>query len=136
VNPVNDYFTRFDYAWDYYDAPAKQLKQWLDPLGTGTMTLDGYDPPGNSVTNTAAKTGFKIWPNPAGDLLQFETGEAAGPEMAELSVFHISGTLLLQVHAPRSGPYSLDVSQLGLGIYILQVRIDKESARQLFIIAR
>lgn len=40
-NPVNDYFSRFDMQWDYKTDSTKQLKCWLDPVNSGTQTLDG-----------------------------------------------------------------------------------------------
>jgi len=40
----NDYYSRFDMNWDYYSRPKKQLKAWLDPTNTGTMSLNGFDP--------------------------------------------------------------------------------------------
>jgi hypothetical protein len=43
VNSVNDYYTKFDYAWDYYSEPTKQLKHWLDPDNTGVLSLPGFD---------------------------------------------------------------------------------------------
>ncbi|MFC2138118.1 T9SS type A sorting domain-containing protein [Bacteroidota bacterium] len=42
--PIEDYFTRFSFAWDKYSAKEEQLKYWLDPVNTGVGTLDGYDP--------------------------------------------------------------------------------------------
>lgn len=40
-NPVNDYFSRFDMAWEYRSDSAKQLKYWLDPLNTNAQSLSG-----------------------------------------------------------------------------------------------
>lgn len=40
-NPVNDYFARFNMAWDYRADSTKQLKYWLDPLKSGTQMLEG-----------------------------------------------------------------------------------------------
>lgn len=40
-NPVNDYYERFSYAWDYKSDTAQQLKYWLDPLNTGVQVLNG-----------------------------------------------------------------------------------------------
>ncbi len=40
-NPVNDYFERFDLAWDHYADSTKQLKCWLDPLNAGAKQIDG-----------------------------------------------------------------------------------------------
>lgn len=40
----NDYYSRFDYAWNYYSNPSQHLETWLDPLKTGVMKLNGFDP--------------------------------------------------------------------------------------------
>jgi len=42
--PIEDYFTRFSFAWDKYSSKNQQLKYWLDPVNTGAGVLDGYDP--------------------------------------------------------------------------------------------
>lgn len=42
--PVNDYFAKISYAWDYYDVAANQVKAWLDPLGIGADVCQGYNP--------------------------------------------------------------------------------------------
>lgn len=47
-NSVNDYYLKFNLAWDYYSTSSKQLKSWLDPAGSNPMTLNGYDPNGGS----------------------------------------------------------------------------------------
>ncbi len=43
-NPQYDFFVRFDKTWNYKSQNNRQLKRWLDPGGTGKLTLDGYDP--------------------------------------------------------------------------------------------
>jgi len=136
VNPVNDYYTKFDYAWDYYDDPAKQLKHWLDPFpGTGTMTLDGLKPVSVSKTTVPEDRQLRIYPNPADGLLHVQT-DLPGQGITEISVYHISGKLLLQFRSTQTDTHSLDVSNLGPGIYILRLRKDKQMANQRFIIAR
>ncbi len=40
-NPVNDYFARFDMAWEFKPDSSGQLKYWLDPLNTNKMSLEG-----------------------------------------------------------------------------------------------
>ena len=40
-NPVNDYYARFSMQWDYSSDTTKQLKHWLDPKGTGALSLNG-----------------------------------------------------------------------------------------------
>jgi len=43
-NSVNDYYSKFSVAWDHDSDPFYQLKTWLDPLSTGTESLQGYSP--------------------------------------------------------------------------------------------
>lgn len=38
--PVNDYFTRFDMAWDNKPDSSQQLKYWLDPLKSNTINIE------------------------------------------------------------------------------------------------
>lgn len=39
--PFNDYFSRFDLAWDHRADSAHQLKYWLDPLKSNTLNVEG-----------------------------------------------------------------------------------------------
>ena len=135
VNSVNDYYTKFDYAWDYYDAPSKQLQHWLDPAGTGTITLNGLDPLAVAGTAPPEELRFRIYPNPADGLLHVDS-DLPGRGITEISVYHISGTLLIQSLSTQTGKHALDVSQLAPGIYILSLRKEKHMANQRFIIAR
>ena len=40
-NPVNDYYSRFDMAWNYKPDSAQQLKYWLDPNLTNAIVQPG-----------------------------------------------------------------------------------------------
>ncbi len=42
-DPRPDWFGRFSAAWTGRGRPGLRLSDWLDPLGTGAMTLDGLD---------------------------------------------------------------------------------------------
>lgn len=48
--PKNDYFYRFDLAWDTYSDTSQQLAHWLDPDNTGVQELEAYEP--TDVTKT------------------------------------------------------------------------------------
>lgn len=56
-NPVNDFFQKMSYSWDYYPENTRQLKYWLDPLGGDPYFIDGFDPyeefwkSGDTLTN-------------------------------------------------------------------------------------
>lgn len=66
-SPVNDYFQRFALSWDYKPDSAKQLKYWLDPVKSGTETLNGkqfYEAENlcGSFTNLNNNDNYKIVP--------------------------------------------------------------------------
>lgn len=44
ANSVNDYYNRFDLAWNKYTQNNQQLKYWLDPNNSGVTFLNGFDP--------------------------------------------------------------------------------------------
>jgi lysyl endopeptidase len=60
--PVNDYFTKFNYCWNYYSQPTKNLQTWLDPLNTGTYMTDGLD--WNAHVDPSETTMLNVYPNP------------------------------------------------------------------------
>jgi hypothetical protein len=39
-----DFFAKFSLAWNRFSPTSRQLKAWLDPLGTGVPTLEGLNP--------------------------------------------------------------------------------------------
>lgn len=43
-DPVDDYYAKFDKAWNLFTPVNKQLKAWLDPGNTGVTTLNGFNP--------------------------------------------------------------------------------------------
>ena len=52
-NPVRDYFSRFDMAWDYIADSSQQLEYWLDPLASGVGKIGGmrFDEEENLCSN-------------------------------------------------------------------------------------
>lgn len=42
--PFNDFFQMFSHSWDDLTQPAQQLAYWLDPAGSQTEYIDGFDP--------------------------------------------------------------------------------------------
>ncbi len=49
ANSVNDYFVRFNRAWDSSTAQSNKLKTYLDPDNTGAQSISGIDPYGNDA---------------------------------------------------------------------------------------
>ncbi len=55
-NAVNDFFCKFSLAWDRYAGSNRQLEPWLDPLGSGAVSLQGINPfAGNELS-----AGFQV----------------------------------------------------------------------------
>jgi hypothetical protein len=133
--PYNDYFTRFDYAWDYYPEPARQLRHWLDPDNTGVMTLGGM--PGWAV-GTGRVTGpeeLSLYPVPAGDFLTVRAGLPGGIS-TEILVYDLTGKPVLHKELAWQGEAGIDVSGLQPGLYILHLRQGERLATHRFLVSR
>lgn len=46
TNPINDYYYILQHGYELQADKERQLKPWLDPIGKGTRTLDGFLPYG------------------------------------------------------------------------------------------
>ena len=68
----------------------------------------------------------RIYPNPASDRLYIESETLDG----EISLFDLSGQSVLSEPAGDTGLTTLDVSALSPGIYLLQIRSDKQVTHQ------
>jgi V8-like Glu-specific endopeptidase len=55
-NGQYDFYGRFGVSWDNGNTAASRLIDWLDPLQTGTLVLDGY-PEGFELPNLDAQSG-------------------------------------------------------------------------------
>jgi hypothetical protein len=135
TNQVNDYFTRFDYAWDHYPEPARQVKHWLDPDNTGVMSLAGK-PDWNVSTQTIPEEArLNLYPNPVSGELRISFESIHSVE-AEISIMPLTGQQLMKHNLSGPGEFSLDVSELPEGLYILHLRQEGRVESRRFIIAR
>ncbi|MFM9004995.1 MAG: trypsin-like peptidase domain-containing protein, partial [Flavobacteriales bacterium] len=55
-NGQYDFYGRFGVSWDNGNTAATRLRDWLDPLNTGILVLDGY-PEGFTLPNLDAQSG-------------------------------------------------------------------------------
>lgn len=44
TNGSSDFYGKFSMSWNNGTTPATRLRDWLDPLNTGTLVLNGIDP--------------------------------------------------------------------------------------------
>jgi hypothetical protein len=118
---VNDYFTRFDLAWDYYPDTLRQLKYWLDPAGTGAVSLGGYDPYGQD--EYPEDRDFKIYPNPTKDRLTLKFRDPVLRD-AEIRIYNMAGRLVAMQKRSTWKSTNIHVGHLAQGIYVLQLKTD------------
>lgn len=77
-----DVFGRLDVSWDNNSAAPRQLRAWLDPAGTGQLTLDGLDPSTNTLR--AANDSFTSVPDDSAQLLLDVLSNDAGQQPLRL----------------------------------------------------
>ena len=116
---MNDYFTKFDYSWDYYDDALKSLKPWLDPLNSGVMNLDGAEIWNHNHVHQFEQPGSVVYPNPGNGFYTLEIPGGAINNFS-LRVFDLSGKLVLQQQYENTQGIRIDLSDQAPGIYIIQ----------------
>lgn len=119
ANSVNDYFSKFYMAWDYYSIPSKQLKYWLDPDNSGLKFVGGFQPfdfP-DSLINPSDQ--FFIYPNPATSFVTFET-DSQDISGGVLFLYTINGKRIAQYSITADKNIVFDISFLDQGIYVLE----------------
>ena len=121
LNP--DFYGRMNYHWTSNPGPAtEELKTWLDPNNTGTLTLDGaYSPCTVGVTEFATLERPLLAPNPATE--QVRVTFPTGVRNAErLDVMDIAGKVV-RSRGLADGPTSafIDVRGLSAGTYFVRI---------------
>ncbi|MFH0756091.1 MAG: T9SS type A sorting domain-containing protein [Bacteroidota bacterium] len=116
----DDYFTKLYVAWDHNRESNRSLKPWLDPVGSGQSSLDGYEPVSTDPVLSVPGSHFRVYPNPAGEFLYFST-DHSGHDQAEFMVYDMSGAIRLTGRSDSQGPGRIDIRSLDHGIYLLQI---------------
>lgn len=128
VDNEDDYFSKISYAWDYYMEHTKQLKAWLDPINSGSMTIGGLNPGtlGSMPAETVRKS-FRIYPNPAADQLHISM-ESMHTGSCSVTLLDVMGRQVTRKEMTTPGNITLDVSPLLPGLYF--IRIDTGTASE------
>lgn len=73
--PVDSYYGRFDLSWDYGSTSSRRLKDWLDPTGVNSQTLDGINTFSISGPTTLCSQGVYTIDNlPSGAPVSWQVG--------------------------------------------------------------
>jgi len=95
-NHLQDYYGRFSHHWDKNGTHhTVSLAPHLDPLGTGAITLSGFDPNQTSIPNPQENQVplASLYPNPAAGMVYIRFSKNL--PFADISLLNVNGS---QVH--------------------------------------
>ncbi len=123
INPINDYYAKFDKSWDTYSDTSEQLKYWLDPISSGVTALNGYDPTtsiddyDNFIKNT-----INIYPNPSKDYVFVDIGELVAKDV-EINIYNIFGSLIDKIESSELSDnlFMFDFTSVTSGMYLIHI---------------
>ncbi|MDR2408996.1 MAG: T9SS type A sorting domain-containing protein [Bacteroidales bacterium] len=127
----SDVFGKLSYSWTNGNSADKnRLDYWLDPLGTGTETLNGYEPVYSNINNFQQEVeNVKLYPNPVNDVVTIE----ANTEIQSCKIYAINGQCVKSENA-NSSTIDINVKNLSSGIYITEIRTKQNVVfKKLFI---
>jgi lysyl endopeptidase len=118
LSSINDYFTKFNYSWNYYDQPVKNLHYWLDPLNSGTYITDGLDY--NTSVNPSETETLKVFPTPGtGDYyIQLDRNSAKD------GIFYIctaGGEIIRSGMIKKDNIFRFTIFEFPAGIYFVRM---------------
>jgi len=118
VSSINDYFTKFDYSWNYYDQPYKKLQTWLDPLNSGIATIDGLDY--NASVYPVQTETLNVFPIPGtGDYsIQLERISAKN---GKYFIFNAAGEIIQYGIINQDNQFSFNINESPPGIYFIRL---------------
>jgi lysyl endopeptidase len=130
ASSVNDYYTKFDYSWDYYDSPLKHLKPWLDPLNTGVMVLNGKDL--QNSTETFKPNRVKIYPNPGTGKYVIMMDVPYSDDIT-INVYSLAGKIVYSDIISYTGLYELNLNKHQPGLYLVRIILPDQIITQKII---
>jgi len=75
----------------------------------------------NIGTTSRDDNDLHIWPNPAKDRISFQLPGKRSPEYQEIFIYDTAGKMLIKGSVANNEAFSIDVSGLGPGIYLLTI---------------
>lgn len=114
-----DAYGKMSYHWTSNGAPASErLKTFLDPGNTGTMVLNGSQDPCNgglAVHDLKALNAISVYPNPSTAVMNVDLSSLNS--RATISIYDLSGKLLLEVKDQENSMNEINISTLSNGAY-------------------
>lgn len=88
--------------------------------------------PTTDISESISNLGLRVFPNPASDLLRIESSYF----MEKVNLFALDGSLIFSQAMQGSTQWSLNISGISSGIYILEVSSNKGTKREKLVVAR
>jgi hypothetical protein len=133
---LSDYYGKFSYHWSSNGTTSdKQLKPWLDPNNSNPTEINGRGACATDVnTYNILKSSINIYPNPASSYLNISL-ENADINSFILNIFDILGNLIISENITNySGIYTLNISSIENGTYILNIITNNDTFTLPFIV--
>lgn len=127
---VNDYFTKFSYAWDYNEEDYKQLRHWLDPDSTGALFVAGLEPGDWDGTAPVEEQTLRVYPNPVSGTARIVLPGPARNDVT-LRLINMTGKQVMIRRIDGGSQIRIDMSGFPQGIYLVSAHYDGRTARAL-----
>jgi lysyl endopeptidase len=115
---VNDYFTKFNYSWNYYDEPTRNLHSWLDPLNSGTFSVDGLD--FDAHVEILPAENVKVFPTPGTGNYYIQLNRTfSGNGM--YSIYNTTGALIQAGSVSQDNVFYFTINDSPAGIYLIRL---------------
>jgi len=136
-NNQYDIYGRLGVAWDDKISPSNQLKYWLDPDGTDTEILNGFEPLTGEVIDTYAGLESEkdaellaVYPNPTTGLF---TVTLSNTKEKQISVINTLGQRVYQATTENT-ELVIDASEFSVGVYVVSVQTDNKRVTKRLIV--
>ena len=118
---TNDYFSKLSFGWDYYSDAKKQLKRWLDPLGTGQLSIGGLAQITLDVNDDLfIPNTLKIYPNPSQGDFMLDLPSYEGQPL-QIEVFDVTGRKIYGRTHHSEHPVHISLSGHDPGIFFVTI---------------
>ena len=99
------------------------------------LELDFLQAENSMVVNEVDRKLFKIYPNPANDLFIVEIDHAAYPEFT-IQLLNAEGKKILTKECIGEDKYTVNVSSVNSGLYMVRLVTDEKTINRILMIAR
>lgn len=107
-----DIYGRFDTSWDYGTTNSTRLSNWLDPNGTGAVSMDILSSPDFQFIGN-----ISIYPNPAKDVIYIMNNNSS---QLNFELYAVTGQKMKADRLPFANN-EIGVSELAEGVYFLKL---------------